>query len=228
MSDKESRIYDVEDKEMFDSANTFSDELANYYARFTTLNPIVFDEYFHELFREALKSAEAIPTDNVLIDKQAKETEDTHIKRKQCVGEVSLAKYYIDLAFEGRATIMNQFGYNDLKKVRKSTNGMIRFMSDFNNEVKSNIDTLVASGYPATKPKLLDQLLAELSQERSEQKEASNNRHRMTETRIHAQNHVWELMQVIADAKTYALHNDPVGQAIFTLPRPATSTPVQE
>ncbi len=228
MSDKENRIYDVEDKEMFDCANTFCDELVNYYARFASLNAVVFDEEFHELFREAISSAEAIPSDNVLIDKQAKETEDTVIKRKQCVSEVSLAKYYINLAFEGRATIMNQFGYNDLKKVRNSTSGMIRFMSDFNCEVKKSIDTLVASGYPATKPELLSQLLAELSEERSEQKEATNNRHRMTETRIHAQNHVWELMQVIADAKTFALADDPVGQAIFTLPRPETNTPVQE
>ncbi len=228
MSDRVNRIYDVEDKEMFDSANTFRDELSNYYAKFTMLNPTVFDADFIELFREALETAEAIPTDNVLIDKQAKETEDTTIKRKQCVGEVRLAKYYIDITFEGRKTIVNQFGYNDLANVKNSTNGMIRFMSDFNTEVKNNIDVLAANGYPSTKPELLDQLLEELRQERSEQKEATNNRHRTTEQRIHAQNHVWELMQVIAKAKTYALAGDPVGQAIFTLPRPAAGAPVQE
>ncbi len=221
MSDRITRDQEVSDAEMLDSANSFSDELSNYYAKFTMLNPVIFDENFILLFREAIAAAEAIPSDNVLIDKQAKETEDVNLKRKQCVGEVSLAKYYIDLAFHGRKTIMNQFGYNDLNKVRDSNKAIVLFMSDFIQEIKNNMDTLAASGYPESKPELLDQLFAELRQERSEQKAAANDRHRMTEERVHALNHVWDLMTVISNAKEHALPDDPVAQQIFTLPRRA-------
>lgn len=71
-------------------------------------------------------------------------------------------------------------------------------------EIKNNIDKLTAGGFPASKPELLDQLFAELRQERSEQKAATNNRHRMSEEGVHDLNHVWDLTTVISNANDHA------------------------
>lgn len=215
------RNYDVSDAELFAKAWEFHQEYTGTYGTtFNEFDSATFHETFESEFKLVIVTAEEVPTDEVLVDEQAKETADLEEVEEECLDEISYASYFVKKISQDDPDIREEFGYDNLKKARANTHEMVLFMVDFIAKIAEYNERLVAVRYPATKLEELTLLLEELRKERSEQVEAKNDRRRMTTKRIRLNNRVWKKMALLADAVKYALPDDEVAQEIFTLPRP--------
>jgi len=229
-STKEMRHYDVSDAEMLASAREFHGEYPNYSTGFTNLDPLAFHVTVNEEFRERITLAEDLPSDNVLIDRQAQETADVDETVEHCLGEIRLARYFITKAAknQNRPLILDEFGYNDLEKARGNGKKMILFMKDFLVGLNCYSVELIAENYSTEKMEQVQALVESLEKECAEQTEAKNNRHRATVSRVRLMNSVWNDMVLFADAVKHAHPGDAVAQKIFSLPRQTPSAPTAE
>ncbi len=216
--------FEVSHAEMLGEARAFAAEYPNYQEHFEMLD----NETFHEMFLVELDNsisvAEAVPSDNVLIDEQAEEGDDVNLKMGECLDEVHFTSYYVKKIANGSKAVVDQFGYNDLRDIRRSPDRMVLFMDDFTQKVAEYNEELLAKRYPADRLSFLMELTGELKVERAEHRAAKNRRKRMTDTRTRMMNRVWARMVLLDDAVEFALPNDAVAQEIFSLPRPQVSS----
>lgn len=216
---RELRHFDVSDAVLLGAARSYASQYPLYSEKFTSFDSEVFGESFHADFMATIEGAEALPSDNVLIDEQAKEGEDVLKKMAECLDEIRFADYFIKKIATDQPRLREQFGYNDLQKVRNSPDRMIRFMDDFARKAVEYRAVLEAKNYPAVKLDRVIALADELKDERDGHNDAKNNRKRMTDERIRAVNKVWGGMVLLADAVEFAIPDDAVAREIFTLPR---------
>ncbi len=212
------RNFHMSDAAMLSSARVFATNFEKNSAPFSMLDDITFHPDFYRDFENQISKTEAIPSDDVLIDEQSEQTEDVNHKLEECIDEIRFAKYFINKGFKGRATIINQFGYNDLDKVRYSSNKMILFMEDFAGKIAEHATKLIDARYPEDKIHRMAQLTEELKIERNEQASAKLNRALFTERRINQMNMIWHSMALIADAAEFAPLGDESLRAVFRLP----------
>lgn len=215
------RLYKVTDAKMLSVAQEFANELEkNYLPKFAEFYGNIFTENFIPEFRNEINYAESIPSDDVLIDLQAKETLDVASIHKRAIREVRLARSYAELAFDDDGMTMKTIGYNNLDKIRGNAMEACKFMNEFATQMRKHQAALVAQHYPEMKFEYLSQLAVDFRREIDEQDAAKNDRSRYTVERIHAYNHVWETMALIVKLKEFPLEGDEVALEIFTLPRP--------
>lgn len=212
------RSYNVSDAEMMGEARNFAGLLRTHLSDFAALDADVFTEEYITELETITKQAEDIPSDKVLIDIQAKSTEDVVKTIEKCYEEISFAKYYVKKLFEDSKPTMNEFGYNDLKHVNNNSDKMVIFMSDFTKVVVKYNTALTGAQYPANKIPVLADLQTELKTKRDEQKRIKKERPIKTAQRVTILNKIWVHMVKISEASSIIYKDSPEKRALFQLP----------
>lgn len=217
------RRYNVSDAEMLSEARNFTTLVTKHLPAFSGFDSQAFSSESIEVFSTTIKGAEEMPTDNVLIDIMASSTQKANETLEKCYEEVSLTKYYAKKVFRDNKPVMNQFGYNDLTKIRKSVDKMIRFMDDLIGVVKYYESELSAGGYPEGGIGELTRLRDLLKTQRDEQKVLIKERPVKTANRIDKLNEVWQNMVQINDAANILFKDNAELRKAFSLPTHSTS-----
>lgn len=217
------RRYNVSDAEMLSEARNFASQLLKYLNAFTTLDGKRFTSDTIINFSALIAAAEELPTDNVLIDIQANSTRMVTEALEECYEEINFTKYYVKKIFKNNSPVMNQFGYNDLNNVRKSSDRMIRFMEDFIGVIVGYESTLLDAGFPESKKEELISLKERLKSLRDGQKTIKKERPIKTAERVVALNKVWEEMAKVHDAANIIYRDDREMRNVFRLPMHAPS-----
>ncbi len=227
MSSDIERIFDVEDEVVESCGDSFADALAeNYLAKFNSFMPSLYNDEFLLDVKDAVVDIRKIPTDAFFVKKQAKETLDVQMVRDQCTFETRLLRVYASKAFGQNPGIFRTFNFTGLRKARSSNTKMRTFFSNLIIIIEENLIALRGADFPETKLDELKQLLIKLETEQDEQQSVMRQRVLLTEHRVKALNHLWELMVELSSVREFALPGDSVGQDLFSLPqRETTSSP---
>ena len=218
----ENRNYKVSDAEMLSAADTFLIGLQDFYAPLAALDPTTFNDTFVADYTTAIAEAENMPSDNVMIDKQAKESKDVELAMDICLDEVRFLRYYVRKSYAPRSETYNAFGYNDLNDSRQSADKLLLFMLDITQAVTENLTTLMEKNYPSMRASTLTEATMRLKQERFEQKRAKLSRNGATIQRTHLMNSVWNSMVLVNDASNYCLEDNALAMKTFALPTSET------
>ncbi len=225
MSSEIERIFDVEDEVVESYGDSFADALSeNYLAKFNSFMPSLYNEEFLLDVKGAVVDVRNIPTDEFFVKKQAKETLDVQMVRDQCTFETRLLRVYAAKAFDQNPGVYGTFNFSGLKKARSSNTKMHTFFSNLITVVEENILALRGADFPETKFDELKQLLIKLETEHDEQQSVMRQRVLLTDHRVKALNHLWELMAELSSVREFALPGDAVGQELFALPQRESSS----
>lgn len=223
MATENVRRYNVSDAEMLSEARNFSSQLFKHIDTFSGFDGITFTNEYVANFSALIKETEELPTDNVLIDIMANSTQEVSNTVQECYEEITYTKYYVKKLFKDNQPVMNQFGYNDLKNIRKSSDKMIRFMEDFISVVTMYETKMVGVGYPEGKKETLITLNDKLKSQRNDQKTIKKERPVKTVERVHKLNDVWDVMTQISEAAGSIFKSEQELRNIFLLPTHSVS-----
>ncbi len=217
------RRFGVSDAIMMSDAETFISLLELAIDEFADFDSDTFNVEFTTEMKALITKAIAIPSDNVLIDIQAKETQDVNLEMIESLSEIRYAFYFIKKAFKGDTQSLNQFGMNDLGSARYSADKLILFMDDLITRMNTFSEDIIAKGYKAERLETLTNELAELRRERQEQKAVKLARPVKTAERIKVLNMIWDHMVLINDAADFVFMDSPEKRAQFNLPHSESS-----
>ncbi len=226
--EKESRRYNVSDPNMKDVARRYMSQFPNYYNSFKNLDEETFHETFLADFTAKVETVADMPSDNMMMNQLASETEDVNEDRAEAVSLLGRTRYFVKKAAKGDKRFVNQFGYNKLDDARDSNKKMTSLLEDFNVAVNEKRAELIEAKMPESLMLDLEVLEASIKQERTEQVEARIKRSDATIRRISLLNEIWDIMVIITDANRYANPDDAIAAEIFSLPYPAEKTESSE
>ncbi len=218
----------VADSITISEALTFLNLLKEKLVEFAAFDSDTFQDSFTAELEELILLIQRIPSDNVLIDIQAKETEDVNLEMIESLSEIRYAFYFIKKAFKEQKSIKNEFGQNDLRNARYSADNLISFMEDFIPTVEKYIAPLISNGYKAERVDTLKTELTELRAERLEQKKVIRERPVKTAERVKILNMIWDCMVLISDAADFVYMDFPEKREQFRLPQKERSASVDE
>lgn len=195
----QTRFYHVSDPNFIAFASQIINLIEEEKAKFEA-----FSVYFTTDSLQALninfQQANAIPSDKVHVDIQAKATEDTRIELDKCGKFFQRCKFDIEMVFPNNKHLWNQFGFNDYLEARKSAKNMFMFLTDFHLISSLHKDKLMESAWTeATYASILEHKdMLKLSMDR--QTKSMVDRGRATEERIASLNGLYEKLAVYMKA----------------------------
>lgn len=188
---------------------------------------IAFDSTFTPKYGSIIKKAIAKlvsqKSDQVIIDEMAAHTDLVLDAMADCNQSYKTVAYFVRKAFKGNTAVQNQFGFNDIRKVRDSQAKMVLFMEQHANTAKSYKENLVAEG---CQQELIDQLMSKaekLKNANITQEMFKKERGIITQERTQMLNEVYLLIKPLSEVAQIIFSDDAAHLAKYTLPKPKSS-----
>lgn len=188
---------------------------------------IAFDSTYTPEFGTEIKDLLAIVTaqksDQVIIDEMAEHTQLVLDAMAECNNSYKTISYFVRKAFKDNTAIQNQFGFNDIQKVRDSQIKMVMFMEEHANTADSYQTNLVSAG---CSQELINELMskaerlknANIAQERFKKKRSV-----ITQQRTQNLNELYLLVKPLSQVAQIIFSDDAARMAKYTLPKPKSS-----
>lgn len=208
------RLFRGTDGEMLEAARTTQVLLSQDLVAFTTFDATI-DGAFVSTFLDAITDAEAIISDNVVIDELVEKTENVETAMERARIKYREVKYFAQAAFPNSIGIQNQFGLNDYDRARKSTTQMIAFLEDMYSVCQKFNAKLIDSGYSQVRIDEIKDIRENLLQFNSSQEVFKKTRTKLTEDRITVLNNCYNYMTKVNAAAQLVYMNDYAKQKQF-------------
>jgi len=196
------RVYAISDAEALALEKTIKGCFVQDHADFAA-----FDERFSSPFEtdwlNEITAAEEEAKDNNILTQQTALTEDVEKWMEESKKKFQSSKYHIEQAFPASAAVLNEFGYSDYEKARKSQNKMIQFMNQFHKTAVKYSVQLIAKGFTQTKIDEIASIKTALDAANQKQEAFKKNRSVLTQERVGKLNTAWERMQDVCNAAKY-------------------------
>lgn len=224
---KLNRTFNISDAQMLEHADVIAATLPDDMPEFTAFDPTFTDEYVTRL-QQTIDDAKALPTDAVLIDEMAEQTLLVEKAMDDCYEDYKLLAYFARKAFKSNQAIRNQFGMNDIDKVRKNQPKMVVFMESLSQAAARYSGQLVQSGCSQELISGLAAKAAALHDANIAQEKFKTERALQTQNRILLFNKINEMLQPLHDAAGIMYKDNPPKLKVYTMPKKASITGAQE
>ena len=128
---------------------------------------------------------------------------------KIALSMIKKLKYYIEKTFPDDSFILNQFGFAELPKVRKSQIKLMMFLKNFAKTTIIYKDQLIAKGLTLEFVDDIEKIAADFEQANIDQDQAKKKRYLTTGQRVKAYNDLWKLISGVAKAGKLIYENNP-------------------
>lgn len=180
-----------------------------------------FDERFSSPFEtdwlNEITAAEEEAKDNNILTQQTALTEDVEKWMEASKKKFQSSKYHIEQAFPASTAVLNEFGYGDYEKARKSQNKMIQFMKQFHKTAVKYSAQLIAKGFTLTKIDEIASIKTALDEANQKQEAFKKNRSVLTQERVGKLNTAWERMQDVCNTAKYVYPENYAKQARYII-----------
>lgn len=141
-----------------------------------------------------------------------------------CNGAFRSVKYFVLKAYPDNVAIHNQFGFNDIRKVRQNQGRMVIFMGDFIKVTDAHKEKLIEEGCNAALLDKLPSLLTDLQDSKTDQEVFKKERGVITQERIEKLNELYKLLVPISEMAQIIFADDEARLKSYLLPSPKSST----
>jgi len=185
-----------------------------------------FDINFATRWQTAIDDAYNAPTDEQILDVQTGLTADVDEKMEACRQHFQAAKYFIEKAFPNKASVWNEFGFDNYETARKSAEKMILFMGVFASVAAKPAyqPLLISAGYTQANIDAIDTKRKELVDAKTAQEMAKNGRGTNTQTRTELLNKVWDFRSRVSKAAKNIFVDNYARYKVYLLPASAESS----
>lgn len=217
------RTYNLADAELFSFATGMIAELQQNIGDFSELSP-KFSISFISEFRTKYDEAFAIPSDDVMIDRQAKASADVEEHMALCRKKYNQLKFFVEEAFPKQEQIRNEFGFNDYAKARAKEDEMQLFLRNFVVAARNHSKELEAVYFGESKIIEIEELRKELESLTTAKRQAKTKRNQATYERVNKLNALHEIMRTVEKASAIIYENNPTKHAPFSIPTSTSSS----
>lgn len=183
-----------------------------------------FAEDYPGLIDACLADVQSIKTDMVVIDEMSEKTEAVNNAMAECNTAFRTIKFFVAKAFPDNKAVQNQFGFNDIRKLRNNQTGMVVFMGDFIKVVSSYRNQLIAEGCSTELIDSLPLLHNKLKEAKTAQEMFKKERGIITQERVEKLNELYDLLAPISEMAQIIFADDEARLARYLMPRPKSST----
>jgi hypothetical protein len=216
------RLFKVPEAMLLEHAEVVAEMFATDAADFTAFDSTLTVEYGTTI-KNAVSAVTALKSDQVIIDQMAELTQGVLNAMGTCNTDYKTIAYFVRKAFKNNKAMQNQFGFNDIEKVRKSQPKMVLFMEEHAGTAMEHKTELVAQG---CKEELIDKLLLDalnLKTANINQEKFKKERGVITQERVKLLNEVYKLLKPISEVAQIIYSDDAARLAKYNLPRPKSS-----
>ncbi len=219
---KNERLFTVSDATLIEHADTVKASLPDDIAEFTSFDTTISAEYPNTI-AAAIDAVLALKSDQVIIDEQVEKTQNVNEAMGQCTNAYRTVAFFVRKAFNGNRAVQNQFGLNDIEKVRNNQPRMILFMEELADTVQKYQADLVAAGCNEAVITSLPQKAEALRTANTEQEKFKKDRGLLTQERVEKLNELYKLLVPISEIAQIIYADDPARLARYMLPKPKGS-----
>jgi len=220
---KNDRLFNVTDSTILQHGKTVAVTLPQDVGDFITFDSTMNDSY-PSTIDEAVNAVIALKTDMVVIDEMAEKTLAVNDALAACNKSFRTIKFFVLKAFPDNKAIQNQFGFNDIRKLRKDQSRMVMFMSDFIQIVAKHGDALIAEGCSVAVLDELPVMLQNLQNTNTAQEMFKKERGLITQGRIEKLNELYSLLKPISEVAQIIYADDVARLARYVMPLPKSSS----
>lgn len=198
-----------------DMRNLFVADVADFTAFDAGLDTAFSDDWLDDI-----EAAEAILSDEALVDVQTGLTQTVETAMRKCRECFQEVKYFALRAFPSKeeATKLNELGFDNYDNVRASQTLMLQFMRDLFITATKYATQLDAVNFDAAKLANINSLANALDSANQIQNNFIKSRPVATSERITAYNKIWDSVTLVARAAKIIYRNNPVKYNQFLLP----------
>lgn len=219
------RNYSMADDDMFEFCNTMLGLFTGDKAAFIAYDPD-FADPFGQNWQDAIKTAEAVPKDEAVVDEQTGLSEVVEKTMDECRHKFQSSKFFIEKAYPNNRPVQNEFGYDNYDQVRQSQTGMTGFMENFHRVAEKHKEKLIAENYTQERIDEIKTLRDKLHLSNENQEAFKKGRPVLTQDRIILLNKPWDTAVIVHKAAKNIFHDDAAKYAQYKLP--ATETAGEE
>lgn len=179
---------------------------------------------YADSIKAAIESIQTVKTDMVVIDEMAERTQAVNDDMAGCNTAFRTIKYFVMKCFPGNTAIHNQFGFNDIEKVRKNHARMLVFMRDFTGVTMQHKAKLVEAGCSEALVDSLPDLVSQLQNSKTEQEVFKKQRGLITQERVEKLNDLFDLLNPISDMAQIIYADDEARLNRYRFPTPKSAS----
>lgn len=182
-----------------------------------------FTAEYGDAIMDSIMAVKALKSDQVAIDEMVELTQLVLDAMADCNQSYKTIAYFVRKAFKNNKAVQNQFGFNDIEKVRRSQPKMVLFMEQHAGTSTKYKAELIAQGcQEVTIDKLLSKAQALLAAN-VKQEEYKKERGVLTQDRTELLNEVYKLTKPVSDVAQIVYSEDPARLAKYDMPKPKSS-----
>ncbi len=216
------RIFNFGDAQLLSFGGVVSKNLTNDLHAFKAFDSTFADDYPH-IISVAIEDVMSIRTDNVVIDEMTELTETVNETLSQCNVTFKTIRFFVKKVFADKMPVQNQFGLNDIDKVRKNVPKMIVFMKDLDGMVQKYKSELIEGGCSEAVLDSVKPLGEKLSADNVNQEQFKKQRGVITSNRVEKLNQLYSILKPVNDIARI-IYTDSQEQLVkYTFPRPKSS-----
>lgn len=218
----EQRKFNVADAIMLSYAGVVSANLGEDLPAFKAFDSTFFDDYPKRI-NDSIRDIKSIRTDNVVIDEMTELTEIVNATLSECNTAYKTLRFFVKKAFADSKPVQNQFGTNDIEKVRKNVPKMVVFMQDLKGMVQKYKAELIAAGCNEAVLDSIGPLCTKLNKDNIKQEQFKKERGVITSERVDKLNELYDLLQPVSEIAHIIFEDASAQLAKYALPTPKSS-----
>jgi len=182
------------------------------------------NDSYPSTINEAVNVVTNMKTDMVVIDEMAERTLNVNNALAACNRGFRTVKFFVLKAFPDNKAIQNQFGLNDIRKIRNDQTGMVVFMGDLIQITTKHREALIAEGCSEALLDELQSLQKNLQDTKTAQEMFKKERGLKTQDRIEKLNELYNLLKPISEVAQIIYADDEARLARYLMPLPKSSS----
>ena len=183
-----------------------------------------FPDTYPQTIKDALANVQAVKTDMVVIDEMAEKTQAVYDAMAACNTAFRTVQFFVQKCFPGNAAVHNQFGFNDIRKVRNNHARMLVFMDDFIKVTTQYKTQLIEGGCSETLIDSLPELLDKLQRSNIEQEMFKKERGLITQERIEKLNELYSVLLPVSQMAQIIYADDSARMSRYRIPTPKSAS----
>ncbi len=219
---KNERLFTVSDATLIEHADTVQASLPDDIIDFTSFDSTISAEYPNAI-AAAIDAVLALKSDQEIIDELVEKTQNVNEAMGQSTNAFRTVAFFVRKAFKDNKAVQNQFGLNDIEKVRNNQARMILFMEELSETAQKYQAELVAAGCNEAVITSLPQKAETLRTANIEQEKFKKDRGLHTQERVEKLNELYKLLVPISEIAQIIYADDPARLARYLLPTPKGS-----
>lgn len=219
---EKTRQYTISDAVLLEHADTVKASISDDISNFTAFDSTIPAEYADQI-GTAIDAVLAVKSDQVIIDEQVELTQNLNDAMGACTNAFRTIAFFVRKVFDGNTAIQNQFGFNDIHKVRNNQAKMILFMDSLVETAQKYQNDLVAAGCNEAVITSLAEKAAALRTANTEQEKFKKDRGLYTQERVEKLNELYKMLVPVSEIAQIIFADDPARLERYLLPKPPGS-----